>query len=30
MIKLGKISKETKGVKVVIVGESISQFQYPV
>ncbi len=29
MVKLGKVSKETKGVKVVIVGESVSQFQYP-
>lgn len=30
MIKLGKVSKETKGVKIVVPGEVTGQLQYPV
>lgn len=30
MIKLGKVSKETRGVKAAIPGEPVGQLMYPV
>lgn len=30
MVKLGKVSKETKGVKTVVPGETLGGLMYPV